>query len=433
MATTKYSHAFLVGCFNGEIKPQDLNTEIWSRQILTAENYSELLSDYYKSLVDSMVEAEEQTRPDFLQSICHYSIDIDSGCKHPFSICLTKGRDEIPYDYTLCLCKLHLYFFPHDIVLFALEIDDTGVDLNLMTLGHGSLINLKFGETGNEELYQKIKPFLDLIDDHEMKHLVKDGNNMKIFQIVEVEGKEPEDNMLFEIGTFIPIGAVGGTDGYSPSKKYFTQIINENSISIFYNWKALALVDSFTVLGVDGYNKWTWENLYFPLIYIRCIYEKTFCFSRNSAYRLGKAVDNLSKEIADMEKYYFYNNISYNFLPEMLYNFIVRGIGLKEEREEISKQIKEKAQEITEEKKNSEEKRFNHILSYATIFAVFSIVWDLCSMFKDAFKVEEEGRSLMAWVFLSVGVVCIIVLTYMINKNVQMGDLFYKIFKKSEE
>ena len=105
------------------------------------------------------------------------------------------------------------------------------------------------------------------------------------------------------------------------------------------NNEEYTLVDSFTVLGVDGYNKWTWENLYFPLIYIRCIYEKTFCFSRNSAYRLGKAVDNLSKEIADMEKYYFYNNISYNFLPEMLYNFIVRGIGLKEEREEISKQI----------------------------------------------------------------------------------------------
>lgn len=343
MAKTIYSHAFLVGCLNGDIKPQDLNDDIWSRQIFPAENYSGLLSDYYKSLVDSMVEAENQNRPSFLQSICHYSIDIDSKCEHPFSIYLTKGRAETPYDYTLCICKLHLYFFPHDIVLFALEIDDKGVDLNLMTLGHGSLINLKFGETGNEELYKKMKPLLDLVDDHEMKHIVKDGNNMKIFQIVEVEGKEPEDNMLFEIGTFIPIGAVGGTDGYSPSEKYFTQIINDNSISVFYNWKALALVDSFTVLGVDGYNKWTWENLYFPLIYIRCIYEKTFCFSRNDMFRIDKKGKNLNKEMMIMEKYYFYDDISYNFLPNMIYKSMSKGLGLKEEKNYLFKQIKEKA------------------------------------------------------------------------------------------
>ena len=456
MTTTKYSHAFLVGCFNGDIKPQDLNTELWSRQILTIKEYTKLQSDYYKSLVDSMVEAQNQKRPNFLQPVCHYSIDIDSKCEHSFNICLTKGRAEIPYDYKLFLCKLHLYFFPHNIVLFALEIDDTKVDLNLMTLGHGSLINLKFGETGNDVFYQKMKPLLDLVDDHEMKHIVKDGNNMKIFQIIEVEGKEPEDNMLFEIGTFIPIGAVGGTDGYSPSKKYFTQIIDDNSISVFHNWKALALVDSFTVLGIDDYNKWTWENLYFPLIYIRCIYEKTFCFSRNSAYRLGDTVDNLSKEIADMEKYYFYNNISYNFLPETLYDFMVRGIGLKGEREEISKQIKERAKEeearikeqnetdarIQKEKQElqkehqeeiekQKEKRFNSILSYAAIFAVFSVTWDLCSMLKDALSISEDRKYVIAWIFIGIAFVFIGMLIYMIKNNLEIVDLLRKITKKN--
>ena len=419
MATTIYSHAFLVGCFNGNIKPQDLNTHIWSRHILTTKEYTELLSDYYKSLVDSMVEAQNQTRPDFLQPVCHYSIDIDSKCEHPFRICLTKGRAEAPYDYTLCICKLHLYFFPNDIVLFVLEIDDRDIDLNLMTLGHGSLINLKFGKTGNEELIEKLRPLLDLTNDHDIKHLVKDGNNMKIFQIVEVEGKEPEDTMLFEIGTFIPIGAVGGTDSYSPSKKYFTQIINDNSISVFYNWKALALVDSFTVLGVDGHNKWTWENLYFPLIYIRCIYEKTFCFSRNSAYRLDKMVGNLSKEIADMEKYYLYNNISYNFLPEILYDFMVRGIGLKEEREEISKQIKETTKRDAEEKKNREDKNRNLILAFVSVFAVFSIIWDLCQIVKDALSIDENPTPAQGFIGVAVLLICVLLfLIYRRKDNV---------------
>lgn len=401
MAKTNYSHAFLVGSFNSNIRPEELDTKIWKRQIMNPKDYSDLLSDYYQSLVDSMAEAENQKRLDFLESVCHYVREIDPDGKQQFDICLTKGRNEIPYNYRISLCKLHLYFFPCEIVLMVLEIDDKFVDLNLLTLGHRSLINLKFGPTGNDELKEKMKPLLDLTDGHELKSLVKDGNNLKIFQIVEVDAGTPEDNLLFEIGTFIPEGAVGGKDGDSPSKDYFDTIIKNNSISVFYNWKALALVDSFTVLGVDNYNKWTWENRYFPLIYLRCVFEKTFCFSRNSAYRLDKSVKNISQEITDMEKYYFYNNISYNFLPELLYDSMVKGIGLKEEREEISKQIKEQIKE-------KEDRRQQRITIYLGAFAIFSVAWDLCSMFMKGFT--DKDAVLPARLAFAFSIIAIIIL-----------------------
>ena len=407
---TKYSHAFLVGSFNSNVKPQDLDTKVWKRQILTHQEYSDLLSDYYQSLIDSMVEVEIQDRSDFLEAVCHYAIEIDPECKHKFDICLTKGRVEVPYSYTICLCRLNLYFFPHDIVLMVLEIDDRDIDLNLMTLGHGSLINLKFGETGNEKLIEKMRPLLDLTKEHTLRTLVKDGNNLKIYQVVEVDAKDFNDNLLFEIGTFVPIGAVGGRDGYSPSDTYFNKIIKDNSISVFYNWKALALVDSFTVLGIDGFNKWTWEKRYFPLIYLRCIFEKTFCFSRNSGYRLDKLVKNISQEITDMEKYYFYNNISYNFLPELLYDSMVKGIGLKEEREEVSKQIKEQVKE-KEERRNSE------LMAWVSVFAVFSIAWDFCSIIKEVFGGDGYYSNFV------VGILCFAIFV--------IALLLFLIFKRS--
>lgn len=409
MATTKYSHAFLVGSFNSNVRPQDLDTNVWKRQILTRQEYSDLLSDYYQSLVDSMVEAEIQDRSAFLDSVCHYVVETDPDCKHKFNICLTKGRAEIPYTYTLCLCKLNLYFFPHDIVLMVLEIDDRDVDLDLITLGHGSLINLKFGEAGNEKLIEKMKPLLDLTKEHSLRTLVKDGNNLKIYQVVEVEPKEFNDSLLFEIGTFIPVGAVGGKDGYSPSDAYFNRLIKDNTVSAFYNWKALALVDSFTVLGIDNFNKWTWENLYFPLIYLRCIFEKTFCFSRNSGYRLDKSAKNISQEITDMEKYYFYNNISYNFLPELLYDSMVKGIGLKEEREEVSKQIKEQLKE-------KEERRNSGLLAWVSVFAVFSIIWDFCSLIKDSFGKDGYYHYFVV-VMLCLAIFVIVLLLFLIFKR----------------
>lgn len=410
MATTKYSHAFLVGSLNVDaLQPDNLDLNLWKRQILSTVEYEKLKSDYYKGLVDSMVEAEGQTRPNLLDAVQHFSISMDTECKSPMKICLTKGLKKIPYDYSLCLCQLHLYFFPHDVVLVSIEIDDTGTDLDLMTLGHGSLINLQFNDTGNEDFLEKVKPLTNLLKDNDLKHLVKDGNNLKILQIVEVEAERPDDKLLYEIGAFLPVGAVGGNGPLSPSDAYFSSIMSENSVSAFFNWKALALVDSFTVLGVNGFNTWTWLHHYYPLIYLRCIFEKTFCFSRNSAYRLGCGAKDLSLQIADMEKYYFYDNISYNFLPTMLHAAMSKGLGLKEEREEISKQIKERAKE-------EDEKRQNRITLGLSAFAIFSVAWDLCSIYMKAFT-GDDNRTPAIFLFFVSFIAIIVLAIYIYRKK----------------
>ena len=99
--------------------------------------------------------------------------------------------------------------------------------------------------------------------------------------------------------------------------------------------------------------------------------------ARNNAYREDNAdLEHLPWEIEQMEKYYFYENISYNFQPNLIYKAMAKGLGIKEEREELSKQIKESAKKEAEEKKEKESRKFDHILSYAAIFAVFSIIWD---------------------------------------------------------
>ena len=66
MATTKYSHAFLVGSFNGELKPEQLDTNSWNLVKLTETEYKDRISDYYQSLIDSMVEAETVKQKDQL-------------------------------------------------------------------------------------------------------------------------------------------------------------------------------------------------------------------------------------------------------------------------------------------------------------------------------------------------------------------------------
>ena len=72
-----------------------------------------------------------------------------------------------------------------------------------------------------------------------------------------------------------------------------------------------------------------------------------------------------------MEKYYFYETISHNFLPNLLYQSMSKGLGIKEEREQLANQIKDK-----------EETNNNRILATISVFAVFSIAYDSYSILK---------------------------------------------------
>lgn len=392
MATTKYSHAFLVGNLNIDtLSPECLDTNIWEKEIVSREGdrkrykndsgYNGLCTLYYKAHIDAMLEAEGVTRPAFLNSVHHFVHDLektksegDDG--NSIKLLLQKGKypNLITYEYIFKLCKLHLYFFPLKIILFSIEIDDSGTELDNLTAAHNSLMAYwDVDSFGNEKLSSLMEPLSDCLRKESARY-TRDGNKFKIFQTIKVETSEICDELLYELATSSPIGCVkeGNRPDLKPSENYFNKIIGENSISTFDNWKGLALMDSFTMLGkVDSFSEEDCIFLYFPLIYLRCIFEKTFCFSRNNNYREDKVKGNLSKEVAQMEKYYFYDNISYNFQPRLLYEAMAKGLGIKEEREELSKQIKEK-----------EEKNSNLLLGAVSVFAIFSVIYDFYSLIK---------------------------------------------------
>lgn len=421
MAIAKYSHAFLVGSFNGALRPQDLAYNGWKKKILTHDEYATRVSMYYQSHVDAMTEADGQQKPDFLGDVHHYLVSyqeivVDKGGREQItkmgeSVSINIEKDGTLVDYQFTLCSLHLYCFPLGITIAAIEIDDKGVDIDDLSLAHRCLINWEENicKMADERFKYFLSPLTNLLPNKNISALVKDGNNLKIFQIVQSEYENISERLLFEIATFSPVGSVCGKKSYSLSEDYFNKLIRENSVSTYSNWKALALVDSFTVLSGNGFGSWQWVNLYFPLIYLRCILEKTFCFSRNNEYRLGlsKTTKELSEEIKSMEKYYFYNNFSYNFQPNLVYDSMVRGLDIERERKELSRQIKEKTKE-------EEENNRNWVTLGLSSFAVFSIAWDFYSLFNETFRVAKS----VALIFFSTALLVILgLLVYFFFKS----------------
>lgn len=393
MAITNYSHAYLVGALNAHIKPQQLN-EKWEK-VNNYEEYAWLCSMYYQGHVDAMLDVNKY-RPEFLKDVCHYKLskhsDENDNIGKLISLTGMKknlGKEEFIYKFRLL--NLHLYFFPLGIVLFAIEIDDSGTDLDDLTAAHNSMMSTATYK--RKELTSALSPILELLPSNDASQILGIGNKYKIYQVIKIETEKIEDTLLYEIGTSSPIGCIGTNHQLAPSKTYYDNIMNNNVVSAFSDWKGLAIMDSFTMISnAAKSDDWTWDrhfylwnNCYFQLIYLRCLFEKSFCSIRNTNYRMTESSLNISEEITNMERYYFYEKISYNFLPNLLYKSISIGLELKEEREELSKQVKERAKEEEEYKKDKEEKRLNNVLAYVSIFAVFSVIWDICSIGMKAF------------------------------------------------
>ena len=364
---TKYSHAFLVGSFDLPILIDNLNSSIWKKEIIKHDGngryendrgYKGLCSLYYKAHIDAMLESDsefQKDRPDFLKGVHHFYYEIP---QQEQTVIFVGIKNSL--DYEMKICKLHIFTFPFNISLFAIEIDDTGQKLDALTMGHFVLGRWAWEWDKNIEkvkakLEEILEPLKLLLPNQDLKNLISEGNKLKVFQTLKLDIDEPHDKMLYEIASCSSIGCIDDkTDRNSPATAYWKSIVENNSVSTFRNWKALALVDTFTMLGTENsFDEDDCNYLYFPLIYVRCLFEKNFCFSRNTLYREDKADGNLSDQIGLMEQYYFYDSISHNFQPNLLYQAMAKGLGLKEERNELSKQVKEKAKNLIQKITNS--------------------------------------------------------------------------------
>ena len=406
-----YSHAFFVGQLNCS-KIEDFDKNVWTLCPSTKADYKECCAIYHKCHVDAMIEfvgQTEQNRTSDLQSVCHYvhsfineeqpkgaPVKMSYYCKDEKSQNL--GDKLVVLDqYQMHICAIHLFCFMFDIVLVAIEVDDSGSELNDLSLAHRWLMNWGYYYNGftDPNFAKYFEPLKKFLPKGDLSQLIEGDNNFKVFQIIQPDSDEigVDDTLLYELGASSPIGSVKQNSYMSPAKEYFEGLMKENTVAAFKNWKGLALLDTFTILGNKNYESYPALNHYFPLIFMRCMIEKTFCHIRNRDYRSGKAVKSIVEDISVMERYYFYNDISFNFLPMLIYEKMSAGMGLSAEREELSIQVKEQQRQQSERM----EQRTNRLLGYVTIFSIISTALDSYTLINLSLGAEGDNQCMASW------------------------------------
>lgn len=408
MPVLKQSRVCLAGRLNAlqGLKHEDLPSSLWTSFEMSKEVFDKLQRTYYRSLLTSMNTIGGNEK----QSVFCYEMNITG--KSDNLVFLNKG-----HLYPCNIKSVRLWFFKFDIILFSIEIEEHTDSFSDLTLMHSKWKkwNDEYKDFHTEELDKLLEPLSQLTISGQPSQITFAGTKMRQYQVVE--SNVLNDDLLYEIGTFSVIGVVNDdnlTRVYKPSDGYYQMIISENVLSAYSNWKALALNDSFTVLALDNYysisefDEYDKEgNLidtgyrYFDLLYMRCLFEEFYCFDRNnrfheSAKNVSERIDSekIENEIAYMEQHFFFEDMSYDFLPPLMYRAMAKGLNLQKDREQLTQHVKQSLRDARHE-------RDNRAVNFVQIFAAISVIWTIREMLTKIWKCLDNEETALVFFIIS--------------------------------
>lgn len=344
-----------------------------------------------------------------------------------------------PRSMDIHVAAIRFFLFSPRLLIFVIEVNNDGRLLKEIALQNkiirdvehyaGKQLSIDFVRLYSPLLFLHNRVFPGTIpegdySENSRKQYIKllyRGNKLKLFLTVRLA--ESYDNLLqgytlnellYELGTCSPIGMMTDREdsGY-PAETYYNSLISQNTVSCFANWRALALMDTFCIVMKSNnpdYSYEMWRGDYFEFIYINALFIKSFLIYINDKYKRSDASVALEDEFIAFDKVFNFHTISYNFLPQIVYAKIRKGLEIDDELRVLN----EKIQFFGEKLDRINEKRINSILLWLAVIAVFSAVNDALELFHkigpDALKEGDSswiGRGLLTFVLVSIICLCL--------------------------
>ena len=286
---------------------------------------------------------------------------------------------------------VELFLFPNNLHFFSIELT---IDSNLLSRYSDLMFcsrnfNTEIIEDGKDfkwvnwienQVLAGIKISTDLTT-KKVKVDEYSGSKFKLFTVIDLEEEidhKKRLELLYDVGCVSKIGTAGGNETFSPSNDYFDELM-KNKISVFNNYDILPLFDTFTVLGkgiLDGdkqsFHSTTWSQLYFR-IFIHNLVIKFNLFRFNS-----EMIDDSVKvrdQFEDFLNAYNVSHISYNFLPNLIYQEHRKTLDIEPELKKFQDRINRISQAIQEQKQS----RSNLLLGVVGLFTSISSVGPILS------------------------------------------------------
>ena len=346
--------------------------------------------------------------PEFVNLCMHEVKAFTHVCNQDIRIVMRDGSAR-----QALLTDLKLYLYPFGIVMYSIGVrqDDVLLPDALQVLAALRMTIAVTGETDFEKY--AVAPIVKMCEAAGSVTLMESGNKFKLFQVVVSDGEAVEkhelDRLLFSAGT---LTMYDEADSMSFTKDYFDSIMSQGSLSVFRNWGALSLLDTFTIyaFGPKEYMLDVWREDYFGKLYLYTLFRKFFLFRLNHSFRSDAArISRLKNDLETFDRSYSFPILSYNFLPELVLKSMEKGLDIAEEKEKISVMVNQE-----KERKEAETgDRMNLFLGVISCLTLFSAIWDFACLMDGMFVFGDTIGTVTgfrACTMLILAIICMIIL-----------------------
>lgn len=292
-----------------------------------------------------------------------------------------KSTSEKSKELQLKIVDSRLDLFDEGFGLFTLNLKVQSEKTDLTKFSDAAFLARNFETNIEHTDYEKWHQYIEkevLLGSSTRGQSVKvdeySGSKYKLFMVLdipELNEKETMKSLLFDIGTLSKIGSAIENNYDSMDKDYVQQLINKNTISVFNNWEGLALLDSFTVVGnkiLDTpYKKEAYSRVYHG-VYLYCLFLKYNLFKYN--FEITDLDEDRRSNFQDFLAKYYYNYISYNFLPTEIFNKVKTALDIENEINLLNEKIVAIGLKIQEE----QQARTNVILGIVMVLSTLASI-----------------------------------------------------------
>jgi len=239
--------------------------------------------------------------------------------------------------------------------------------------------------------------------------------HLKLFLNIDVKENFADDHelntLLMELAMILPPGTIKSRGLYAPSEKYSKQLFEHNVIHVFNNWKAICLFDSLVRISVnlkeaDKHNLWETDyyNIYVFTSFIRFYLYKTNTRLSLLSHNVGKSA-HLRNEFISFMHDFDLTQISYKFLPNIIYKNLLYSMEIKDELQRMEQKLK-LIDTAVRENQNHKTESFLKLIAF---FTLFSILFDGVNFIRMQMgKESEQGVTRENIRLISLGVVLIV-------------------------
>ena len=317
-----------------------------------------------------------------------------------------------------------VYLFPNGLHFFSISFDTTGlslVDISDLTF---SIRNFTAELEGYKEsewvkwVENEVIAGIKIYSTWDQKTIPVDeysGSKFKLYSVVDLEpndsiNQQVIDELLYDIGCVAKIGSAGGKEYFSPSESYYNLLLKDK-ISAFNNYAMLPLFDTFTTVGFgilsNDFSHITYNETYFR-IYLFNLFIKYNLYRYNSDMRLESV-----KTRNQFEKFlnnYNISTISYNFLPNLIFEKHRKSMLVEEELAKFEERINRISQSIQEDQQN----RMNTLIGIVGLFTSIGSVDPAIALLENAREtIALQMAPFYTLVILLLIIIAIPVLSYL--------------------